>query len=273
MDNNVRYSTPTLDFDTEIDFEFIQRVQNEVTQSCALPFAIPVERIPHFIIQAAQWFWMNDDYACEERMYIIPNKEVCRGNAFNKIVQLPQQIISVHGASRVQSDFRYGVLGDFSLERMMMSSYSLFGGAGTIGGGFAGNAGFAGYRLADVVTAIYEVDTFRQTLTAPLTFNYNINSHKLILLGELGRSDLLISCMKRCKIQDLYDNYYFFRLVVCFVKRALTTIYGTFEFKLPGGVTINYSSFKDEADAEIEEIKEWVNNNRAADYIFMPNTI
>jgi hypothetical protein len=156
---------------------------------------------------------------------------------------------------------------------MMMSSYSLFGGAGNVGGGFAGNAGFAGYRLSDVVTALYEVDTFRQTLTAPLTFSYNINSHKLILLGELGASDLLISCMKRCKIQELYDNYYFFRMVVCFVKRALTTIYGTFEFKLPGGVTINYSSFKDDADAELEEIKEWVNNNRAADYIFMPNTI
>ena len=93
------------------------------------------------------------------------------------------------------------------------------------------------------------------------------------MLGELGSSDLLISCMKRCKIQELYDNYYFFRMVVCFVKRALTTIYGTFEFKLPGGVTINYSSFKDDADAELEEIKEWVNNNRAADYIFMPNTI
>ena len=32
------------------------------------------------------------------------------------------------------------------------------------------------------------------------------------------------------------------------------------EFKLPGGVTINYSSLKDEADSELEEIKEWVNN-------------
>ena len=33
----------------EIDYQFITRVQQEVTQSCALPFALPVERIPEFI--------------------------------------------------------------------------------------------------------------------------------------------------------------------------------------------------------------------------------
>ena len=46
-----------------------------------------------------------------------------------------------------------------------------------------------------------------------------------------------------------------------------------FEFKLPGGVSINYSSLSDSADSEIEEIKEWIQQNRAADYFFMPNTL
>ena len=50
---------------------------------------------------------------------------------------------------------------------------------------------------------------------------------------------------------------YFFRLVVCYAKRALSTIYGMFEFKLPGGVTINYSNLSDQANDEIGEIKEW----------------
>ncbi len=260
-------------WEDSIDLEFIQRVQAEVTQSCALPFAVPVERIPSFILQAAQWFWLNYDKACEERMYIIPNKEICRGNAFNKIVQLPHQIEAVVGVYKAQDDLRYGTLGDFSLERMMMSTYSMFGGVGTIGGGVTSVGGYAGYDLRDVVTALYEVDTFRQTLTAPLTYDFNPFSHKLVLLGELGHSDLVIDCMKRLRIQDLYNLYYFFRLVVCFVKRSLSTIYGTFEFRLPGGVTINYSNFRDEADSEIDEIKEWCDQNRSADYIFMPNTI
>jgi hypothetical protein len=61
--------------------------------------------------------------------------------------------------------------------------------------------------------------------------------------------------------------------VVAFVKRALSTIYGSFEFKLPGGITINYSNFKDEADSDMEEIKEWIEKNKACDYFFMPNSL
>lgn len=256
-----------------VDYNFILRVQAEVTQSCALPFAVPIERIPEYILQAAQWFWQNDDFSVEERAYIIPNSEICKNNNLNKIVQLPQQIVSVFGAYKLQEDLRYGAMGDFSLERMMMSTYSLFGGVGTVAGGFTGTTGMAGFSLTDVVTSMYEVDTFNQTLNAPLTYNYNTYSSKLVILGALGYSDLLINCYKRCKIQDLYNNYYFFRLVVCFVKRALSVIYGTFEFKLPGGVTINYQNFSDQANEEIDQIKEWVEGNRATDYFFNPNTL
>jgi hypothetical protein len=148
----------------------------------------------------------------------------------------------------------------------------MFGGAGSIGGGMMGMGG-SGYSLSDMMVSMYEVDTFNQTLNAPLTYNFNTYSSKLVLLGDLGYSDLLISCMVRCRVQDLYNNYYFFRCVVAFVKKALSTIYGSMEFKLPGGVTINYSNFKDEADSDMEEIKEWIEKNRACDYFFMPNSL
>lgn len=255
----------------EIDFQFIQRVQNEVTQSCALPFALPAERIPEYILQAAQWFWMNDDYSVEERYYMIPNSEICKSDKLNKIIQLPQQILGVHGVYKLQQNLKYGAMGDFSIERMMMSSYSMFGGAGTVGGGMQMNG--MGYSLSDVIVSMYEVSTFNQNLNAPLSFNFNMNSSKLVLLGDLGYSDLLITCMIRNRIQDLYNNYYFFRMVVCLCKRALSTIYGMFEFKLPGGVTINYSNLSDHADSEIEKIEEWIQNNRTADYFFMPGTL
>lgn len=267
--NNEQY----IKWQDEIDTQFIQRVQAEVTQSCALPFAVPVERIPSFIVQAAQWFWLNSDLCSEERMYVIKNEDICKGNGMNKIVTLPDRIIGVHGVYRTSSQMRYGTMGDFSLERMMMSSYSQFGGVGTIGGGVSGSPGMTGYSLTDVVSSLYEVDTFNQTLNAPLTYDYNIFSHKLVILGDLKWQDILINCYVRCKIQDLYNNYYFFRYVVCLAKKALSTIYGTFEFKMPGGVTINYSSFNDAADSELEEIKEWVNNHNGVAYFFQPNTL
>ena len=50
-----------------IDYQFIMRVQKEVNSSCAVPFAVPADRIPEYIFQAAQWFWQNDDLSVEER--------------------------------------------------------------------------------------------------------------------------------------------------------------------------------------------------------------
>lgn len=266
--------TPSIE--DNVDMEFIQRVQAEVTQSCALPMAVPVERIPEFILQAAQYFWENLDFAVEERYYVIKNKDICKGNNLNKIVTLPPQVMGVHGVFKTREMLKYGTMGDFSLERMMMSSYSMWGGAGAIGGGLAASGfgpGAAGYSLADVTIAMYEVSTFDQTLNAPLTYNYNPYSKKLVLLGDLNWQDILILTNIRCRIQDLYNSYYFFRLVVAFVKRALSTIYGMYEFKLPGGITINYSKLEDQAQADIDEVKEWIENNRAIDYFFMPNTV
>lgn len=259
--------------ESEIDYQFILRVQNEVTGSCALPIAIPADRIPEYIIQAANWFWLNDDSCVEERMYVIPNAAVCKCTQMNKLVQLPHQIQNVHGCYKIQPNMKWGAMGDFSLERMMLTTYSMFGGVGTVANGFNGTTGMAGFSLSDVVTSLYEVDTFNQVLNAPLTYNYNPNSHKLVLLGDLGYSDLLINCWQRCRIQDLYNYYYFFRFVVCMVKMNLSTIYGTFEFKYPGGVTINYSNFSDAAKDELDEIKEWVANQHAVDYFFQPNTL
>ena len=255
-----------------IDNEFILRIQKEVTQSCALPFAVPLERIPEYILQAAQWFWEQVDMAMEERYYVIKNSDICRGNVINKIVQLPPQISGVFGVHKVQEDLKYGAMGDFSIERMMMSSYSMFGGAGIIGGGL-GLTGGTGYSLSDVMMSMFEIDTYDQFLNPPVSFNYNPYSSKLVLLGDIGYSDILIQCWVRCRIQDLYSSYYFFRLCVCFCKRALSTIYGTFSFKLPGGVEINYDKFSSDAQDEFEEIKEWAKDNRVADYFFMPGQV
>ena len=265
----------TASWEDEIDMQFMQSIINSVTQSCVLPNPIPLERIPAIILDAAGYFWENDDSAVEQRFYFIPNSELCKGNTFNKIIQLPVQIMGVQGCYR-SSETMYGNLGDFSIERMMMSSYATFGGLGSIGGGVGGfNAidGATGFKLSDVVVGMYEIDTFKQTLEPTLSYNFNEYSKKLIILGDSKGSNIVIDVWKRVRLQDLYNSHMFRRYCICSVKAALAQIYGTFTFKYPGGVEINVSAYSDPAAEELESIKEWIKENHAADYFYQPNTV
>ena len=254
----------------QTDYMFIQRIIQELTQSCALPLPIPAAAIPPLILQAAQHFWENDDLSVEERYFCLPNSEFKKCGA-NNIAKLPQQVVSVFGVYKTTDNWSYGALGDFSLERMIMNQSALASG---IGGQLTDVFGSGtGYNLTDVTAALYEVSTYKAMFDVPLTFNYNQYSNDLIILGALGSADLMIQCFVRCKIQDLYKNYNFFRYCVCLGLRSMATIMGAFEFKLPGGITINYSTFREQANEEMQQIDEWINKNHSADYFFNTCTV
>jgi len=254
----------------QVDYQFIQRIIQELTQSCALPLPIPAAAIPPLIIQAAQWFWQNDDRMLNERFYLIKNKDLmfCNGARLGK---LPQQVLSVFGCYKVHPNYYYGAMGDFSLERLVINNTILASGAGGSLTDTYGNG--SGYNLTDMMAGLYEIQTFKAMFDVPLTYHYNDFSNELAILGDLGPSDVVIQTYTRCKIQDMYKDYYFFRLCVCFGLRSMATIMGAFTFKLPGGSEINYQRFSDMANEEIQKIEEWVYKQHSADYFFNSNTV
>lgn len=253
------------DIELNLDNDFIQRVVNNITHGI-LPVQIPTSRMIDIIIEAANWFWTHVDQSVEERCYIIKNSEFTKQNAFNKIVKLPSQVMSIHGVFKTTDSMGYGAMGDFSMERMLVSSYSSTGGGGILGD--------SNYKLSDAVISMYEIDTFNQTLNPPVSYNYNEYSSTLIILGDLGAtSDVVIQCMVRCKIQDLYNSGQFFKLVCAYCRRELADIYSTFSFKLPGNIEINTDNMRSSADSDIEEIKIWAENTTTCSYFMMPNVM
>ena len=55
--------------------------------------------------------------------------------------------------------------------------------------------------------------------------------------------------------------------------RSLATIIGSYEFKMPGNVAINYQRFHDMATEEMDKIHEWIVSQHSADYFFNSNSI
>lgn len=254
----------------QIDYQFIQRIIQELTQSCAMNLPIPASAIPPLILQAAQYFWANDERAVEERWYCLPNSQFVKCGP-NKTAKLPEQIVSVFGVFKTSDQYSYGVMGDFSLERMLLNSSALASSSGASMSNVYGSAG--GYNLTDVTAALYEVNTFKAMFDSPLTYNYNEFSKELIVLGDLGYADLILQTWQRCKIQNLYKDYYFFRYCVCLAMRSMAQIMGTISFKLPGGVELNYQQFSDRANEEMDKIHEWLTSNHTVDYFFNSITI
>ena len=254
----------------QVDYNFIQRVTQELTQSCALPIPIPAAAIPPLILQAAQHFWENDDQSIEERWFCLPHSEFENCGA-NNIAKLPPQIISVNAVYKTTDSFNYGVMGDFSLERMILNNSALANGSGGSLSDVFGSG--TGYNLTDITAALYEVQTYKFMFDTPLTYNYNPFSNDLVILGALGHSDLMLNVYKRLKLQDLYKSFYFFRYCVCLGLRSMATIIGTFDFHLPGGININFSIWREMAESEMEKIDEWINKNHAPDYFLNTVTI
>lgn len=254
----------------QIDYQFIQRIIQEVTKSCAMPLPIPQQAIPPLILQAAMYFWENFDNALEERYYCLKNSEITKCGP-NSTVKLPARIMSVFNVVKTNESFSYGALGDFSLERMILNNSVMASGIGGSVGNTFGAGG--GYNLTDVTAALYEVSTYQNMFETPVSFNFNPYSHELVILGYLGGSDMILQTFIRCKIQDLYNLHYFFRYCVCLVLDSLSTIFGTFEYNLPGGIKINYSKFSDKANDEMNKIEEWIKSQRVPNYFLNTNTI
>jgi len=265
-----QYLKQKAQWEDQVDYNFIQKIVNELTQSCALSIPIPASAIPPLIEQAARHFWDTDDQCIEERYFCVKNRDFSRCGP-NNLVKLPPRVISVFGVYKVTDTFNYGVMGDFSLERMILNNSALASGTGGSLSDIFGSG--TGYNLTDVTAALYEVSTYQGMFDAPLTFNYNYMSNNLVVLGALGHSDVILQCFIRCKLQDLYNNYDFFRYCVCLGLKSMARIMGTFEFKLAGGVVLNYQSFRDEAENEMQQIDERIKMNHSADYFFNTNTI
>lgn len=253
------------------DQQFIKRVVQDLTQSCALPLPFPADSIPPLILQAAQFFWENDDNSVIQKYYGVRYKDICK-NGFNRTVKLPCQILAVDGVHKLRDNYNFGsVMGDFSIERMVLNNSIMASGVGGSMSDMWGNG--QNWNLEDIMVSLYEISTYKQMFSYPVSYNFNPYSNELSILGEVRGQDLLLQCWERVRIQHLYRSYDFFRFVVCLAKEAMATVIGTYQFKLPGGVQLNYDAFRQAAQSEREKIEDRIMKSHSPYTIFMTTTV
>lgn len=239
-------------------YELTEMIKDELTVACALPYNLPDMEYERIIKQARNWFRSHYEEAVEFRYYILENK-IFRDERFKKdrVVILPDCIVSVTETKELKSNGNIGWGADFSLDRMLAHEL------------FLNNSEITGDDLVMQVAYASFVDLTKAFFLDRVSYQFNEHTHKLVIRGRDPKYHVVLETYVDIPEDALYDDWYFQRYCTAMAKMSLGRILGVFEFNLPGGVSINYDIYTREGTEELEKLKEEIQDRQPADWFLI----
>ena len=255
--------------------ELIKEINDELSVACQLPFSIPKREIARIVDKAKKWFYKNYEDSLEE-IYIALPKESLVNNVFNSklkidnqkltkenldslrgVIKMPEEVFSVNAVYEINNfsgeagGFSAGDT-DLSIDKFIYNN--------TFG------AGLASEDLMYYVINEKFIDNARQLLQQPLSYSYNRLSYKLRFRGELPKNAVVFDVYSKICDCDLFEDEVFIRYCAAVAKTQLARIIGTFDYKLPGNITVNYDIILSEGQEELSQIKENLKTEEGVDW-------
>lgn len=244
------------------DVEFYERVNSNVTASHALPFEVPVDSFFRIVVQSLKWFWNWHHDATQEQLLFIPKSEIikCKKSDSNYDLVLPNGIEavidwksasgSIGGNNNLNSLLKIGLLQTYNMSSSSMTQ------------GYGGTP----ISLSNLTISMYEISEWKETFTRGIRATFNKNSQIFRLMTN-PPDGLVLSCMTRLQPSLLYNDILFEEYVTARVEEQLGKIVMTFNFKLPGGIEINYDEIKSNGKSTRDKIEEDIKDSNINDII------
>ena len=263
----------------------IKEINDDLTVACQIPFTVPKKELAYIISRAKDYFYKIYEDSVEEMFIALPSSAwqesafrqgISHNNGTNTltekdvnnprgVVKMPETVWAVNNVFQINgfsgedggfgdNSFSAGDV-DFSLDKFIYSD--VYG------------AGLGSEELMYYVINSKYIDNARQVLQAQISYNYNRLTRKLRFMGELPKNGACIfQVYNKIPDCDLFQDEAFIRYCIGQAKIQLARILGTFQFNLPGNITINYDMISSEGREEVDRIVEEIKGDEGVDYFF-----
>ncbi len=242
--------------------EFVDRIQTEISVSCALPKTLPDANIRQIVeSRALPWFYRNYQYAVQ-KMYFLIKKEAFFTEEFTRYnyVNVPCEIQSVTYLYEVRSA---------SLFQLGINTPNLSVNLGVTNQPY----------LSSYVTTIGELGVYKTILDSmsdmlnqlnkyTLRYNFNQLNHRLHILTNV-KYDVIMEAYANIPQENLFNDDLFYKYVVGWAKVQLGNMVSLYDFTLPGGVKIQGANLVTQGQAEVKEVEEEIKGQSNSSFFFM----
>lgn len=237
--------------------ELIADINNEITFSGALPYSLPEKEIKRIILNDSRFFWDNWRHAVESKYLLLP-QEIFTAPQFktHRQIQLPDCVQFVVDFKEAKGGSIFATIDrDFAEQKFIGSEIYL--------------TPFIGESIMYRTVIFSFLDLTKGLMIDTIAYDYNKNSKKLGVLGRTPKTAAVLRIYKKLEQDKLFEDELFQRYVRAHAKVRLAHMLQTFNYTLPGDVTVNYTNIVTTAEKEMEDVKTMMKGENTPDWIYL----
>lgn len=237
--------------------ELIEDINDEITFSGALPYGLPEKEIKRIITNDSRYFWDNWKHAVESKYLLLPT-ELFSNPSFKKMrqIQLPDCVQFVVDFKEAKGGSIFATIDrDFAEQKFIGSEIFL--------------TPFIGESIMYRTVMFSFLDLTKSMLLDTIAYDYNKNTKLLGVIGRTPATSAVLRVFTKIESSKLFEDELFQRYVRAHAKVRLSHMLQTFNYNLPGGVTVNYQNIVAAAEKEMEDVKAMMKGENTSDWMFL----
>ena len=237
--------------------ELIADINNEITFSGALPYSLPEKELKRILTNDSRFFWDNWRHAVESRYLLLP-QDLFLNPTFKKFrqIQLPDCVQFVTEFKEAKGGSIFATIDrDFAEQKFIGSEIYL--------------TPFIGESIMYRTVIFSFLDLTRSMMIDTIAYDYNKNTKLLGVVGRTPATAAVLKIYKKIEPDKLYEDEMFQRYVRAHAKVRLAHMLQTFNYTLPGDITVNYQNIVNVAEKEMEDVKTMMKGENTTDWMIL----